>query len=385
MSNIMYFGGVEGGATHSNLIICDSTGKVLGTARGLGTNHWILGIDVCANRILQMVREGKENAGIPLDHPLDSLGLTLSGCEQESSNAELAACVREKDANCSRAIYVASDTAGSLYTGAPDGGMVVIAGTGSNALLRTTEGEQHGCGGWGYLLGDEGSAYWIAHKAMKTVFDDIDGLNPSPHSIAKVWEVIKEYFEAESRADLLPHAYKNFDKSHFAGVTMKLSNLAHQGDALACHIFIEAGSTLAAHIVALAHRSTAERLRVVCVGSVWKSWEMLKSGFLRELGKRRLKTELELVRLRVSSAMGAAWLAAKHIDYDLPRDDSAFCCVFYTYEPDNQEPISNCENKIHYLNAGTLKNGSQENETNGTHKLNGNNYGLSNGEVCGNC
>lgn len=32
--------------------------------------------------------------------------------------------------------------------------------------------------------------------------------------------------------------------------------------------------------------------------------------------------------------MGAAWLAAKHVNYELPRDDSAFCTVFYTYHPE---------------------------------------------------
>lgn len=60
------------------------------------------------------------------------------------------------------------------------------------------------------------SAYWIAHRAVKTVFDDIDGLKPSPHSIHNVWEVIKEHFGADTRADLLPHAYKHFDKPQFA-------------------------------------------------------------------------------------------------------------------------------------------------------------------------
>ncbi|CAH0683893.1 unnamed protein product [Chilo suppressalis] len=373
--DIFFVGGVEGGATHSNLVICDRNGKVVGTAKGPGTNHWTLGIDGCSNRILAMVHEAKQNAGIPLDRPLDSLGLTLSGCEQESSNAELAACVREKDANCARAIYVASDTAGSLFTGAPDGGMVVIAGTGSNALLRTPDGEQHGCGGWGYLLGDEGSAYWIAHRAVKAVFDDIDGLNPSPHSIHSVWEVIREHFNADTRADLLTHAYKHFDKPLFAGATMKLAKLAYQGDPLARHLFSEAGQTLAAHIVALSRRTTIERLRVVCVGSVWKSWEILKPGFLKELTRRQLKTELELVRLRVSSAMGAAWLAAKHIDYDLPRDDSVYCSVFYTYDPQNV----NITNGEHTNNGTTHENGCK----NGHCKVNGDNTAsITNGELC---
>nr|URW63935.1 N-acetyl glucosamine kinase [Helicoverpa armigera] len=357
----MFFGGVEGGATHSNLVICDQLGRVVGRAEGPGTNHWTLGIEECARRIIAMVESAKEEAGIPKDQPLDSLGLTLSGCEQESSNAELALRVKEKDGNAAKAIYVGSDTAGSLFTGATNGGMVLIAGTGSNALLRTPTGEQHGCGGWGYLLGDEGGAYWIAHKAVKTVFDDVDGLNPSPYPTDRVWEVIREHFDADTRADLLPHAYKHFDKSTFAGVTSKLSSLAYKGDELSRHLFSQAGVTLASHVAALAVHCETRRIRVVCVGSVWKSWDILKPGFLKQLKFRKVKTELELVTLRVSSAMGAAWLAAKHVGFGLPRDDTAFCKVFYTYHP---EDIVN--------GNGNVVNGKINGKLNGNGIANGN-------------
>lgn len=356
----MFFGGVEGGATHSNLVICNEEGQVVGSARGPGTNHWALGIDECAKRVINMVQLAKQNAGIPLDQPLNSLGLTLSGCEQDSSNADLAAKVKQLDKKCANAIYVGSDTAGSLFTGAPDGGMVLIAGTGSNALLRTPDGQQYGCGGWGYLLGDEGGAYWIAYKAVKTIFDDEDGLHASPHPTEKVWQVIREHFKANTRADLLSHAYKHFDKSHFAGLTAKLSKLALQNDPLAQHLFSEAGASLAAHISALSKKlydqssdqSLKSWVRVVCVGSVWKSWEVMKPGVLSQLNERRVKINLELVRLRVSSAMGAAWLAAKHVKYNLPRDDSAFCDVFYKYSPD-----ININGKVNGNHNGKIENG----------------------------
>lgn len=49
-----------------------------------------------------------------------------------------------------------SDTLGSLRTGFESGGVVLIAGTGSNALLMNPDGKTYGCGGWGYILGDEG-------------------------------------------------------------------------------------------------------------------------------------------------------------------------------------------------------------------------------------
>lgn len=78
----------------------------------------------------------------------------------------------------------------------------------------------------------------------------------------------------------------------------------------------------------------------------------------------QVKTELELVRLRVSSAMGAAWLAARHVDYDLPRDDSAFCDVFYTYRPSevNGNINGNVNNNVNFNGSGNV---------NGNVKING--------------
>lgn len=50
--------------------------------------------------------------------------------------------------------------------------------------------------------------------------------------------------------------------------------------------------------------------------------------------------------------MGAAWLAAKHVDFDLPRDDPAFCEVFHTYLPEYTNGINGKVN-------GKLDNGTQ--------------------------
>ncbi|XP_013183248.1 uncharacterized protein LOC106129280 [Amyelois transitella] len=389
MSNKMYFGGVEGGATHSNMVICDHTGTVIGTSKGPGTNHWALGMDECVRRLVEMLHAARKDAGIPDDIPLDSLGLTLSGCQQKASDEELGARVKSAAPSAVKEVYVASDTEGSLFTGATDGGMVVIAGTGSNAQLRTPDGKQYGCGGWGHLLGDEGSAYWLARRAVKAAFDDIDRLRQSPHPVDRVWQAIKDHFGTKTQDDLLPHAYKYFDKPQFAGLTAKLSVLAYDGDALSRHLFAVAGSAVAAHIVALAPRTPAKKVRVVCVGSVWKSWELLKPGVLKELNNGNINIELEFVRLQVSSAMGAAWLAAKHVNYSLPRDDSAFCRVFYTYSPEglngaNERNGTNGRNETNKENGMNEKNGL--NEVNGmSGKVNGMN-GKVNGlehEVCG--
>lgn len=46
---------------------------MVGRASGPGTNHWALGIDECAKRVIDMVRLAKQDAGIPSDQPLNSL------------------------------------------------------------------------------------------------------------------------------------------------------------------------------------------------------------------------------------------------------------------------------------------------------------------------
>lgn len=53
--------------------------------------------------------------------------------------------------------HVCSDTFGSIFTASSLGGVVLIAGTGSNAMLRNPDGKTYTCGGWGNFLADEGS------------------------------------------------------------------------------------------------------------------------------------------------------------------------------------------------------------------------------------
>lgn len=56
---------------------------------------------------------------------------------------------------------IGSDTQGSVAATSSNGGVTCIAGTGSNTLLVNPDGSKVQCGGWGYILGDEGSGRYI--------------------------------------------------------------------------------------------------------------------------------------------------------------------------------------------------------------------------------
>ncbi len=86
-----------------------------------------------------MVTEALEKAG-QKSRPLKSLGLSLSGCEREETNRELAASLAKQFPGLTESCVAVSDTVGTLSTATDRGGVVLIAGTGSNALLVNPDG-----------------------------------------------------------------------------------------------------------------------------------------------------------------------------------------------------------------------------------------------------
>lgn len=134
----------------------DDSGEILSIVSGPHSNHWIIGIAECARRLAELVDRAKEEANIPKSVQLRSLGLSLSGCEQEATNKELEEELRKSFPTVAESYVVCSDTIGSIASASRNGGVCLISGTGTNAFLRNPDGSQFGCGGWGHILGDEG-------------------------------------------------------------------------------------------------------------------------------------------------------------------------------------------------------------------------------------
>ena len=92
--------------------------------------------------------------GLPQETTLQSLGLCLSGCEVEETNKTLGEKFMKLHPKMVKEVpQVCSDTVGSLLTASEKGGVVLIAGTGSNSLFVNPDGTIARCGGWGHLLG----------------------------------------------------------------------------------------------------------------------------------------------------------------------------------------------------------------------------------------
>jgi len=335
------FAGVEGGSSVSTVVLVDESGEIISEITGGSSNPCTLGFERCASLLYGLINEAKQKASINPDQPIQAIGLSLSGIESEDMRDGLHKQMIQKYPSFCTEYYICSDTVAPIaVVDVERGGIVLISGTGSNCLLVNPDGSERRCGGYGHLLQDKGSAYWISAKAVKICLNCADRyrLSPNGHPVDPVWDAVKTYFGISDSPDLLSIFYHNFDKCKIAELCRRLSELADSGDELSKWLFRRAGSDLAKHIQAV-YPDVDQKLRkgeggvpVVCVGSVWKSWDLLRESFIKQLQDTSscAVEELSLIRLTKTPALGAAFLAARSADFHFPKSNSNYR-VFYHY------------------------------------------------------
>eukprot|EP01135_Chromosphaera_perkinsii_P002169 Nk52_evm4s218 gene=Nk52_evmTU4s218 len=299
--------GIEGGATGSSAVLIDEHGEVLGTAVGKATNFLLIGEEECLKRVNAMVEEMKSSLPDKVresDIVYESIGMSLSGAEEEAAQKRLADLYLQLYPEACKSAVCVSDSMGSVYCVASvlpgasrPGGVVIIAGTGSNCRLINPDGTSYCCGGWGHTLGDQGSGFYAALQAIKCIYYKEDNFSETEDDewlhldTAYLKEQLFKYFEISSLHAIIPTIYSQFDKRYVAGFIMCVINGAKKDDLLSLKILQHTGFLLGRHARAVSGKVSGilleggsdqdlPGLQIICVGSLWKSWKFLKDGFL---------------------------------------------------------------------------------------------------------
>jgi N-acetylglucosamine kinase-like BadF-type ATPase len=164
--------GIDAGGTKTVGIMTDESGKVLAKAISGSANLIVKG-ELEVEKVLFDVIEL-----LDAPEPVAALCLGIAGGGQSGAEELLHGVLRRLGQR--QAVRVVNDALVALVAGAPDGiGIVVVAGTGSIAYGVDPEGHTSRSGGWGYLLGDEGSAFWLGHYAVRHAVRAADGRGQS--------------------------------------------------------------------------------------------------------------------------------------------------------------------------------------------------------------
>src|SRR4029078_252707 len=170
----MYVIGSDGGATKTVCLLADAQGAIVAEGRGPGANLHTAG-ELAVEQVLHQVME---SALGDRDIRPAAICLGVAGVDREDEARTVDAIMR-RIARHSR-VLVVHDALIALVGGAGDApGIVLIAATGSIAYGRNARGEAARAGGWGHMIGDEGSGYWIGREALNAGMGAGGGPRPS--------------------------------------------------------------------------------------------------------------------------------------------------------------------------------------------------------------
>ena len=174
------------------------------------------------------------------------------GVDTPHDAARLAGLIRSAGSlDPSARVMAVHDTRLILAAGGHTSGIALIAGTGSVAWGVDASGREVRAGGWGYLLGDEGSGYWIGREAVRRV------LRRSQQPAAgdegeELTRVVLEHAGVTEPTDLIGTFHDHPDRSHWAGLARPVCELATAGDAVASELAAAAAEHLAQLVLTVA-------------------------------------------------------------------------------------------------------------------------------------
>jgi len=294
--------GIDGGGTRSLAVAANSNGRVLALAGSGSLNFFGSGLPTARRTLKTLVRllRSQLPSGTQFSH-------IVIGCAALFSDATRA----EKNKLCrgllpvSRTRVISDCQTASFGATLGKPGVVLIAGTGSIVLARNGAGQLTRVGGWGQILGDAGSAYWIAVESVKAAIAAEEGLGPKTGLSA----VICRWFDAGRLTEIVPILHRaDFAKDDFAALASHLARRVGSRDAVFRGICRNAGRQLAAQALAAAKlaRLPARRLPIFLVGGVLTNNELVRASLIAAL---KAAGTVRIAKPKLAPVLGAAAMA----------------------------------------------------------------------------
>lgn len=292
-----YIIGVDGGGTKTEAVAYSLEGEVLNTSLK-GFANLLNGKEEALNNIVSSIEElinefGKEN--------LRGVYLGIAGVEVGNNRDEILKAIQETLEIESSLMNDGELALKAMLKG--EDGILVIAGTGSIAF-GIKDGKSARAGGWGHLLGDEGSGYKISIDTLKNIlFEEDNSIEKSNLS-----QTIMKEFNWNSVDEIVGFVYSS-SKDEIAKVAPVVSKLAEAGDNFARGILEKEAIALAKTTQNVYEKLGFEKCSIGLVGGVLR-----KSRIMREYFEKCLNDHINVVEFideSISAAKGAYYINLK--------------------------------------------------------------------------
>ena len=269
--------GVDGGATKTMCAVSDERFNVLGVGVAGPCNYNVVSVEKADKNVRLAIKQACSN--IDLKKESIKIGcFGIGGLTTERDYEIISRQIVPSDVTERRIIV--NDVIVAFYAatnGEP--GIVVVAGTGSIAYGLNSRGESAISSGWGWLMGDEGSAFDIARQALIAAAKTYDGRGERTILL----KMFKEEFKVDDFKDIVPKVYHEVTSTKIAALSKIVFSAAKLGDEVAIRILERAGEELGKAALAIAKKIFAEEKPVIIgvSGGVFKASEIVWLSFKR--------------------------------------------------------------------------------------------------------
>ncbi|RYX84121.1 hypothetical protein EON83_11455 [bacterium] len=290
--------GVDGGGTTTRAVIVGGdSNQVLAQAKSGSSNLYNLGLEGALQNIHVAIDGALEQAGGVLNQ-VESFGFGLAGVTGQHEKAQWLTALGVR---YGASIAVDEDVVAALVGAfGPDelknnGGAVLIAGTGANCFGQNQSGQRARADGWGPMLGDRGSGFWLGESGIRAAVAAIDGAGAS----TPLSGYLLQHFEVPDLNALVGVIYApTFARDRIAAFVPFVLQAAREGDAVSAQLLSEAGIHLAATARAILKPLGLEQLALA--GGLIENAPEIRDSLANSL------PGIELLQPRYEPVVGAA-------------------------------------------------------------------------------
>lgn len=279
---LQYILGIDGGGTSTIAVIASTSGEIVAYSKSGPSNpntterHFLL--DTFEQIFLGLKTQTDSQVWSNIIHVFAG----ISGAEHQRMKQIIYDVLAETYDGQAK-VTVDNDAITALYasTGGKYG-IVQISGTGSITFGVNSNNQRSRVGGWGHLINENSSGYYIGKSALAAAFDAFDSVGGQTLLVDK----FIRHFRVEKLPDIVDAIYHATNpKQQIADLAKIVFEVAEEGDSISASILRRTGQNIGESVVVLANKllSTAERnagVEVILVGSIFKQIEPLMRGLI---------------------------------------------------------------------------------------------------------
>lgn len=293
--------GIDGGATHSFGVAVTLQGRVIARTQSGSLNFLGSPLRETRKNLHDLVRS--LDSQIPLESRLAGAVIGSAALFAEAPQDQKAKlCQGLIPFERTRLVSDCMTAYAGVCLNRP--GVLIISGTGSVVLAKSESGRFFQTGGWGHLLGDEGSAYWIAVQSIRAAIATLEGRGAETSLVSDICR----WFQVKDLSDLVPVVHRqDFNKEKMAALAGYLSGQA-DGDLVFQDICREGGKLLGELALYAIHGAglTNDPIPIYFNGSVLRKNARVRRALIDRMEEH---SKVEIMEGHLAPMLGAAAMA----------------------------------------------------------------------------